>query len=344
MAHKSTCHICLDRENNEMIKCHICRSKLCIHKSTPSINMYIYYLFILKEYLERSMGKYYLKSIPKLILLRINVPVLFNCVIVSPTIIENPIYVSTKKNICDILCLNEWVGHNFGDHYPRELVRIIPMVYYKLIKIWCRWDRMEIFVADKIYTWNFDLLECYSENFNLLVTKRSIWDRNLSLELKWSIRHDTPDQSIIDPAHIKKSKQLSYSKIILSKSKKLYFCSNSYVKRMLRDVTKFDCGLEHVIAISSGNKIYVWGNNYYGQLGLGDNEPRIFPCELDLRLTDSDYVRSFSCGANHTILLTNYGHVYVWGSNQHGQLGLDVFSIRSPQKIKFKISMPKLIK
>ena len=42
------------------------------------------------------------------------------------------------------------------------------------------------------------------------------------------------------------------------------------------------CGAYHTIAVTSHNRIYVWGNNMNGQLGLGDKHNRCSPQELFL--------------------------------------------------------------
>lgn len=78
---------------------------------------------------------------------------------------------------------------------------------------------------------------------------------------------------------------------------------------------QISAGHRHTIIIS--NKIYVWGNNDSGQLGLGDNIARYSPQELLL-----NNIKSISCGLYHTVALTEYNKIYVWGSNDTGQLGL----------------------
>lgn len=45
------------------------------------------------------------------------------------------------------------------------------------------------------------------------------------------------------------------------------------------EVTKILCGEQHTFALAR-NEIYVWGNNDYGQLGLGDNEHRNRPTKI----------------------------------------------------------------
>lgn len=137
MAH-TTDYLCLN-EGNLVQAC----------TSTLSIKTYAYYLFVLKEHLRWFMGKHYPKEIFEMILLRINIPVTLNYGIASSAIVKNPYYASSKKNMYAMLCLNKWVGDNFGNNYPRELVHMISTIAYKPIKIQCGWYWMKIFVATK---------------------------------------------------------------------------------------------------------------------------------------------------------------------------------------------------
>ena len=81
----------------------------------------------------------------------------------------------------------------------------------------------------------------------------------------------------------------------------------------------------HVVIIiqfvlTKNENIYVWGNNNYGQLGIGDNNNRNIPTLLNL--PNNEKPLSISCGYNHTICLTKNENIYVWGNNDYGQLGI----------------------
>lgn len=77
------------------------------------------------------------------------------------------------------------------------------------------------------------------------------------------------------------------------------------------------CGNNFTFIISN-NKLYSFGENSYGQLGLGNNQNYDSHQLVDLK----DPI-SVSCGNNFTIVLTKHG-VYGCGSCNHGQLGLDI--------------------
>ena len=68
----------------------------------------------------------------------------------------------------------------------------------------------------------------------------------------------------------------------------------------------------------------IWGDNEYGQLGLGQNSVKqtIIPTQL-LSMRSLPVYQIFS-GANHSGCLTHSGAIFVWGKNNFGQLGMSV--------------------
>ena len=96
------------------------------------------------------------------------------------------------------------------------------------------------------------------------------------------------------------------------------------------------CGDNHTIALTSDNKLYVWGCNKYGQLGLGDTEGRNTPHELVLNDVNKLNIVSVSCGIDHTFILLNTNQVYVCGNNLGGKLGREPYDyVCTPLKLSF---------
>lgn len=86
----------------------------------------------------------------------------------------------------------------------------------------------------------------------------------------------------------------------------------------LTDVIAIAAGSSHSIALTKAGKVYVWGNNQQGQLGLGttDKDPHPTP-------TLVDGVTGLSIAScNNTVLVrTADKHVVTWGQNNNGQIG-----------------------
>lgn len=80
------------------------------------------------------------------------------------------------------------------------------------------------------------------------------------------------------------------------------------------------CGYYHTLILTATNLVYGFGRNDYGQLGLGHVQARIHHALLIPSLRDKNVVK-LSCGCYHSIAITGNGMLYVFGRNNHGQLG-----------------------
>ncbi|XP_022588093.2 ultraviolet-B receptor UVR8 [Cyclospora cayetanensis] len=78
------------------------------------------------------------------------------------------------------------------------------------------------------------------------------------------------------------------------------------------------CGESHCVALSASGRVYAWGSNAYGQLGLGGGARTVEGPHLVTALRDHK-VTAIACGALHTLCLTEQGSVFVWGYGKDGQ-------------------------
>lgn len=89
------------------------------------------------------------------------------------------------------------------------------------------------------------------------------------------------------------------------------------------------CGHSHTVCSDVSGNIWVWGDNSYGQLGLGDKKARNEPV-LNEKLGN---ICEVSCNGKSTICVDTTGVVFGFGYNFHGNLGLDIESTTVPIEI-----------
>jgi len=78
--------------------------------------------------------------------------------------------------------------------------------------------------------------------------------------------------------------------------------------------------------------LYAWGNNDHGQLGLGNEDNHSTPQRV--LLPGDARVVGLACGYSHSMVLCDDGHLYSWGWNDRGQLGLGHTTDQSsPQQV-----------
>jgi uncharacterized repeat protein (TIGR01451 family) len=74
---------------------------------------------------------------------------------------------------------------------------------------------------------------------------------------------------------------------------------------------------EHSAYAISGNRLYTWGANNRGQLGLGDNTDRSLPVMVT---TSIGYIYDVAAAGEHAIVRAG-NYAYAFGANDSGQLG-----------------------
>ena len=95
-------------------------------------------------------------------------------------------------------------------------------------------------------------------------------------------------------------------------------------------------GYYHTLALAKSGCLWSFGRNDYGQLGLGHATQKIFGASQveDLDGTTIRIVR-IAAGCYHSVAVDETGTVYVFGRNNHGQLGCgDLTERHSPWPIK----------
>lgn len=77
----------------------------------------------------------------------------------------------------------------------------------------------------------------------------------------------------------------------------------------------------HSAAVSVDGDLYTWGDGFCGQLGHGDKKPQVVPLQVESGGLDDECVSHVSCGARHTLAVTEDGEVFSFGLGHFGVLG-----------------------
>src|ERR1044071_8023373 len=178
-----------------------------------------------------------------------------------------------------ILILRQYMLNIFEFHYPKEIINLIVMLFYKCrkLKISCGCN-YTILIKDQynIYTWGDNRLG--------------------QLGLGHTRQMNTPQKIIIENKNIfdniKKIKCGENHTMLLTKHGKMYACGDyTYTNRShptyqqiigTNKIKKINCGSDQTMMVTIQNEIYAWGKNYCGQLGMGDYRQRQHPEKINL--------------------------------------------------------------
>lgn len=95
-------------------------------------------------------------------------------------------------------------------------------------------------------------------------------------------------------------------------------------------------GTMHSCALDSAGAVKCWGDNDYGELGIGSQDPY----KASPEVAYASGVVSIASGDHHVCVMTAAGGVECWGENNAGQLGNGVFG--SNQIMTSPIAVPGL--
>ena len=85
----------------------------------------------------------------------------------------------------------------------------------------------------------------------------------------------------------------------------------------LENIAYISAGEYHNLALTTNRKLYVWGYNVYGQLGLGNTDTIDTPTQI----TGISGIMEISAGRSKSNIVTREGDIYITGLNNLGQFG-----------------------
>jgi len=104
----------------------------------------------------------------------------------------------------------------------------------------------------------------------------------------------------------------------------------------LTNVKEIEAGRDFFMAVTFDGDLYVWGQNYYGEAGVGSSSVYYVTAPTLMTTIGDDVSQVYSSWeAYHGFAVTVGGAVYGWGNNNTEQLGIDSSGsdVLSPQPI-----------
>jgi alpha-tubulin suppressor-like RCC1 family protein len=107
------------------------------------------------------------------------------------------------------------------------------------------------------------------------------------------------------------------------KAELLPVVGNPYSFELDLEFQKTASGEAHTIGLSKDGKVYAWGWNQYGQLGIGTTISSYIPIDIteNLNLNSGEVVIDVATGINHSSVITSEGRLLIWGYNVYWALG-----------------------
>ena len=91
-----------------------------------------------------------------------------------------------------------------------------------------------------------------------------------------------------------------------------------------RIVVSISAAENHSLACTRDGKVYSWGSNRFGQLGLSKSLSRAsFFSPRKLEDLKREFIIKVAAGNRHSLCLTHEGKVFSWGDSSAGQLGVN---------------------
>ena len=131
--------------------------------------------------------------------------------------------------------------------------------------------------------------------------------------------------------------QLATHDVILSSNKKLtpYLMNSGFSLENDEYIKEIYTGYYYGIVKTSKGNLFSFGQNSSGQLGNNSTLSTSVPQKIEYKaLLDSiDEIVNISCGQDHCLATTKYGHILSWGSNLQSQLSEDSSSVQAYYKM-----------
>ena len=111
-------------------------------------------------------------------------------------------------------------------------------------------------------------------------------------------------------------------------------------------VTDAACGNAHTMAVTADGRLFGFGYNEWGSVGIGIDEDAVYEPELVMNPSGEDTMNrikativAVACGNAHTVALASDGRVFGFGFNSYGQLGNGTTTL-APEPVEMQAPPP----
>ncbi len=216
-----------------------------------------------------------------------------------------------KKCIHGIFLLRILLKKYAGDFVPYELINLIILLSYPKVKLSCGPDFTFLIVDNLIYSWgsngNYQLQLDLGEKM-----------RNFNKPKKMNMENIDMISCGMD------------NSILLTTSGNVIRTCRYYDSIILSNIIKISSKKHHYMALSKDNKIYSWGTNEHGQLGIGNLYNTYTPQLVNLDFCNGSKIVDISSGYHSSAIMTDTD-VYIFG--------IDHFNNKWRQKLPHKINL-----
>lgn len=98
-------------------------------------------------------------------------------------------------------------------------------------------------------------------------------------------------------------------------------CVKTPTAATISNVVQIEAGAYYTLALKADGTVWAWGYNEKGQLGDNSTTDRATPVQVGAGVAGFTNIIAVSAGDNHSLALKADGSVWVWGSNEFGQIG-----------------------
>lgn len=108
------------------------------------------------------------------------------------------------------------------------------------------------------------------------------------------------------------------------------------------EVAQLAFGNRHAACVTREGGVYTWGDNSFGQLGLGPQAENKYLTPQEVKTLQRINISDVDCGDNVTLCLSVDGDVFAWGAGETHQLGSETEDdLTIPTRIKFPFNLDK---